>query len=1173
MVYGIYLSAQNEKGNPLQLSRRQGGDYQVHYATLKMRKELTQHGAVFDVGKNIWTVPAKDIRRFLKEFYPAKANLDTFESSYGEEDMLASPTTLAARGVPVNPKKQMQRERFQHQKNLAIPPPKGLPVTTKAKDQMGPRQLRQYLEKALNIPIRVGAFNTAKAWGLYYLASRPNFKPGGNRIKNHPEMVRTAVSEDITVISHEVGHHIAIRILGLDLKDPRWRAELIHTGHATIAPSYNLWQKVNEGAAEFFRMWMTDRAAAFNSAPNFAVAFTDALKAKPEIHKVLLEAQRQMHGFVELDHVARLKSRIDTTGDDIDLDTRNPWQKLRAALINKYQPLDDAVHAMAPNQPLRVTQDAGRLARLSHAWVSAADTWIEHGVRDGATLLAPGLNETLKPVLKRMDDFVAYVVARRAIELHAREDVVEWAIEEAWARTTVEKFQSPEFDKAADGLYQFEAAIKTLMVKAGLLSQKASDAMDRMNKFHVPWMRVVEAVTDGHGANNAFADLGTFYKRIKGSGKDIINPIESIVKNAYIASHQIAHNPVALSLFDLSNQTEGSGKFVWEIPHPRAPVRFNLATVEKEIRAALKKDGVTLPPGVDLNALATVWVPTMFPDKGKYYLTARRNGKVIYGEVKHKALFDILTVAGPQVSGAWAKLLNWAVVKPATVKRKAVVLSPSFIFRNLVRDPWVAMIQSKYGWTGQKAEGWERFTDIMTTPYDIVSGFSEAIELAPRMGEFRLAIQAKGEEQGIWKRVGRTASGKNDGTLATASEDTILKAGLAGRELTLDFQQGGDLVLAANKGVPFLNAKFLGFSRMWDTFKERPVHAVTTAMLLPLVTVLARMTWAGDDDDEQLYSKFNAEERNQYWFFRAPWTESGFIAIAKPHEYAAIFANTLEAFLDSYQQKDPAAFRRAMQGLTGTRAEGFEDAVYGMVGSLMPVAFLAILEMQANYSFGLGRALSPTYGQEDLGPDQYLDVNRWTSQTARQLGRMIHFSPVKLDHLFYSVAGNTARGHVQVFDTGLAAVGLSPKMPPRGPSGWWGVGGGYRDPKESASTPAINRLYDADATLRGLERTRLPEQLMEGTAIGDFSRLQGTIAENATLLRQSTFIRDAVAGLAAERRNIDMVLANPMRLTPGQQRQMLRGIYDKMDNAARWGLGEPVTNPATSRLPVQPLAR
>jgi hypothetical protein len=140
--------------------------------------------------------------------------------------------------------------------------------------------------------------------------------------------------------------------------------------------------------------------------------------------------------------------------------------------------------------------------------------------------------------------------------------------------------------------------------------------------------------------------------------------------------------------------------------------------------------------------------------------------------------------------------------------------------------------------TGQKAEGWERFTDIMATPYDVVSGFSEMIELVPRMGEFRLAIRAKGEEQGIWKRLARDVRGKNDGTLATASTDTILTAGLAGRELTLDFQQGGDLVLAANKGVPFLNAKFLGFSRMWDTFKERPVHAVTAAMVLPLVTVL-----------------------------------------------------------------------------------------------------------------------------------------------------------------------------------------------------------------------------------------------------------------------------------------------------------------------------------------------
>jgi hypothetical protein len=76
-------------------------------------------------------------------------------------------------------------------------------------------------------------------------------------------------------------------------------------------------------------------------------------------------------------------------------------------------------------------------------------------------------------------------------------------------------------------------------------------------------------------------------KRIKGSGRDIINPLESIVKNTHTLVGLVEQNRAMAALVRQAEGTVGGGRYLEAIPEKKVATSFNLSMLERDIREQL----------------------------------------------------------------------------------------------------------------------------------------------------------------------------------------------------------------------------------------------------------------------------------------------------------------------------------------------------------------------------------------------------------------------------------------------------------------------------------------------------------------------------------------------------------------------------------------------------------
>jgi hypothetical protein len=268
---------------------------------------------------------------------------------------------------------------------------------------------------------------------------------------------------------------------------------------------------------------------------------------------------------------------------------------------------------------------------------------------------------------------------------------------------------------------------------------------------------------------------------MRGSGRDIINPLESIIRNTFAIVDTVEKNRAMRALVAQAERAAGSGKWIERVPTPQVATKFNLSQIEKDVRAELEDMGIELPDNFDLDAFVKVFTPANFATPGQNLVTVIRNGERQFWEVHDQALYDAILAIG---GNATSKLVEWAS-KPAALLRAGATLTPGFIARNPTRDTLVAFMQSRYGFVpvydtvrgflslalGDEdaklfftsgiqqsalvgadrdrlrkkiAQLPERsraafFKHVILHPVDLLRALSESMEVATRLGEFRLA--------------------------------------------------------------------------------------------------------------------------------------------------------------------------------------------------------------------------------------------------------------------------------------------------------------------------------------------------------------------------------------------------------------------------------------------------
>jgi len=858
-------------------------------------------------------------------------------------------------------------------------------------------------ERLGGLPIRTGLLGRTKPGLLGF------YKVG-------PEIVRLKEALDLPTISHEVGHHINKMLWGTG-RGGGLNTRVLRPYSQELAPlSYDPQKPLLEGFPEFVRLYLTEPNNARARAPQFYAFFESELGRVKGLKEAVSEAQSQIQLYQRQPAVAKVLAHI---RKDAPAPQRNVWDPFYTHVVDQLTPIRRAVEDMAGRLRPPTDENAYDLARLHAGWVGKAEHFLKRGTFEPESLKVTGkpLEAILKPVSGRLDEFRAYLVSRRALEL--ADQGKKSGIEIADAQATVRSLErTPGFRQAAQELFQYQDSLLQYVQESGFLSPEQVILIKNLNRNYVPFHRFFEDVWVKEPAGTGrqrFADLWQPVKRLRGSTREIIDPLESVVKNTYAFINLAERNRVAQALIKQARTTEGAGKWVEPIPAGKKPTTFSL----EEIRRDLQDAGLELE-GADLDAIATVFRGTK--PRGENVLSVWQKGKPAYYEV-HPELFRAMKALDAESSNILIRLLS---IPARALRLGATGLGPEFVIRNPLRDTMTAFAQSKHGfipgwdtargvfhvlgrddlyWEWKRAGGEHaalvsldrtklqgELRDLLSTkmrwaarhPIEALRVVSETMEAATRVGEFQRARQAG----------------------ATPRE-----AALESREVTLDFARMGASTKAVNAITAFWNAAVQGTDKFARTHIENPRRAMLVGAAG--ITLPSLLLYAVNRDDP-VYQELPPWMKNFFWLIPTRGTpaekHTPFIPIPKPFLWGLAYGSVPERVMEWIDRRDPRAFDGLLENLSETSKPGF-----------LPTAAIPFVEAFANRSTFTGRPIESARLRR-LPPEYRYEP--WTTEFAKSMSRTLNnagidsvggipTSPLMIEQAVFAWTGGAGRAAME----------------------------------------------------------------------------------------------------------------------------------------------------------------
>lgn len=942
---------------------------------------------------------------------------------------------------------------------------------------------------------------------------RPNVRGWYN---TKTDVIRSGNYGEIPVIMHELGHYVD-NYFGFS-KDARFNTEFNGVIQNRFGKAYNKLGAEGirgEGYAEFFKDYVSDRAKAKREFPEFYNHFTETIKNEPELNGITNKLSQLVHewhrqggaerikGSISFESKGKVSQAIDAVkrGEAKDV-IKKALNDVYTKVIDELNPLKDLVEEVERQIGEKIAFDDNPYmqAWLARGWVGKAETLIEHGAPEHGI---KSLKDILKGIgEKEHKEFSAYLVALHDLDLHKNKQKATFDYTED-AAVLGKHAGNERFQKAAAAIYKYQDYMLQMLVKEGMLTAKAYHTMRKMYPHYIPFFRDMSdaGMQSFLSGGKGFVDVSSPVKRFKGSTRDIIDPLESIVKNTFQFYNAVERNHVGRTFAKIADKN-GVGQIVERVNGNKA-----------------KTDNTF-----------NVW----------------ENGEKVTYETTPE-LIQTMRMLDKDQSNMVAKILSY----PANWLRAGATLSPEFILRNPVRDMIGASIYSKHGFIpvvdtfkglalflkkgelywdymksgaahaamvsldrdylgGQLRDIMSRdskVTKLIKNPLEVLRAMSEATEMATRLAEFDNARKG-------YTGIGNRLFGKDRKPL------TAREAALESRDITLDFSRKGSHTKKANQVIAFFNATIQGADKMARAFKEDPRGMTVKTMLY--ITLPSILLWYMNKDDER-YQELPQWEKDTFWII--PGKENMY-RVPKPFEAGVLFGTSFERMLQYF---DDAKNNRKSVGF-----KGFGDRVIdSLAPSFMPTAMIPVVEAMTNYSLFRQRNIIPQ-SQENLPARLQYGAN--TSELAKFVGDKINVSPYIVD--------NTIRG----YGGGLAGLGLSGIDAATGAkennaSKKWYEAPGLRGftvaPYQSSDS--VQRVYDDYKEQEKLHNEfKLTGQRPEGYDAKEFAKLK-----NAS---------DSLKGL----NKASKAIINNERMSGEQKRDQLDKINMRKANIARsvYGLGK-----------------
>lgn len=884
------------------------------------------------------------------------------------------------------------------------------------------REIIDSINNLFNQRIKTGRLGTKNAKGWY----NPN-----------SDVIRTGVYGDIPTMMHELGHYIDNHNGFSSI--PKFDAELLGQVKKRFGTSYDnldVAGKRKEGYAEFFKDYVSDRAKAKQEFPEFYKYFKETIERDKALNGIVNKLSKLTHEWHKQSSADRIKGSIsfertskaeriitDAKDGNIKYTIKRVASDVYTKAIDELNPLREMVEEVEhiTGEKIAFKDNPFMQAWLSRGWVGKAEEFIKRGRPEKGVR---SFEDIIKDIpQKEHKDFSAYLVALHDLDLHRNGQTPTFTLKEDLA--TVKQYEkNPTFKSAAKDIHRFQDYMLAELVNNGILKPETYHLLRNKYPNYVPFFRDFSAESmDGFfSSSKGFVNVANPIKRFKGSTRDIIDPLESIVKNTYQFYNAIERNHVGVTFAKLAKKP-------------------GIGTIVEEVRGDR--------PAKSTDNTFSVWV------KGK---------KVVYETTPELA--QTMKMMNKDTSNFITKILQY----PASWLRAGSTVTAGFAITNALRDTISAGVFSKHGFlpvvdtfrglahflkkdqlywdyvksggahaamvsldrdylSGHLRELFSRkstLSKVARNPMEVLRAISEATEVATRLGEFS---NARKGYTGLYSRLTKT----------NLKPKSLGEASIASRDITIDFSRTGTHTKTANKVVAFFNATIQGGDKLVRAWRDDPKGMTIKSTLFITLPTIA--LWYLNKDNSA-YQELPQWEKDT--FFHIPAGDK-FVKIPKPFELGLLYGATFERMLQYFDDKST--------GRNGVGFKGLGDrAIDTLLPDVLPTALSPIWEWWSNYSKFRQRNIVPQ-SQEKL-PDK-LQYGSNTSMVARKIGDTFNVSPYKVDNTIMGYGGNLARLGLDITD---AIGGANEKRPTKGVTELPEIRRFFAKPYQSSDS--VQRVYD-----------------------------------------------------------------------------------------------------------------
>lgn len=969
-------------------------------------------------------------------------------------------------------------------------------------------KITRNLAKLMDLTLRQGRIS---------MSSRDSF---GNKqevigeYNRRQDVARMRSVNDLSTAVHEAGHKmyfgagtdLKMFIAGNDTKLMKVADELYGGDTNVMSKSVH----VAEGFAEFFRVYVLNKNYALRKHPDLTQQFDALLEKDDKKLKNGLELIAQQYkAYLQLPSTQLIGNMIVTGKVDGPVNAAlkemkevgfGTWfnelgRQTIEQSVNRFAQFDvmitellntgnknagkaiDLKRAEDPRVLLRLAQNVGARAQvqLSDGVMGYRSVSTETRALREAFLLSQGKKADqnvgkIDPV--RQQDFATYLVALRVVDEFRRLD--EGKIERppidatlGDAKLAIDELNAKypgEFAQAASIVHEYAMGLWKKAYDAGLMSQATyTDGLDR--QFYAPLQRDMSDKKSSFG-DGPLTGGQKLVKRFRGSGRDIIDPMDILMHKTHALEQIIARNDVMKTLAGLADKAGKAGALVERIP---ASQMIGAQYGVKEVARQLTKDeNLTEADAVDLMTLLEASIKdektlALFRSQqvntlGENIVFFWENGKLAALQLKDGEVgADIVNV----VNGLGREnlpLFAETIAATSGAFRNFITLWPDFLVVNFIRDQMSAFILTDVGYkpflTGIKGVGDELRQKQWAKQYNAAMGMMGGMNVAAlhdaRVNRDIGALRKKGYVATVFRDGGMLGAVKGLGRLSEMTESgsrlgifrkayerakadglNDWEASIEASHIATDYMNfglNGSRMLLFRRTIPFLNAQLQGLYKMMRTLGADEVR-----QRKGLRFVVGAYLKSTKNMDLSRTEKQAINTGRKAWIKMA---SLGFLSAAlhflfeddPDYQEAGEYLRTTGWVIpigDGKIYYIPKPFELAMMANFTERAleyaGGDETAkarflrgfAMTMVPPTAPPALQSVVEYTANRDFFTGQEIIPSYMQA-LAPE--LQFNNYTTDLAKQVSAITGWSPMIVDHFMSSLGASAYRDITNVWN-------------------------------------------------------------------------------------------------------------------------------------------------------------